>query len=62
MFFINRLQFLRLQTDLLEEFKEKIVIDSESQFNEFLVEILCTLHHIVYILNNWGTNMVCLFL
>ncbi|XP_025419598.1 RAD50-interacting protein 1 isoform X2 [Sipha flava] len=52
----HKLQFLKLQTDLLEEFKQKIIGD-ENQSYEYLTEILCTLHYISYILYNWGTNM-----
>lgn len=56
-----RLQFLKLQTDLLDEFKQKL-IDCEYETKEQLLQMLCTLHYVSYILYNWGTNMVCEFL
>ncbi|XP_022164709.1 RAD50-interacting protein 1 [Myzus persicae] len=52
----HKLQFLKLQTDLLEEFRQNI-IDGEMESNEYLSEMLCTLHYISYTLYNWGTNM-----
>ncbi|XP_060843962.1 RAD50-interacting protein 1 [Rhopalosiphum padi] len=52
----HKLQFLKLQTDLLEEFRQNIV-DGEIESNEYLSEMLCTLHYISYTLYNWGTNM-----
>lgn len=52
----HKLQFLKLQTDLLEEFRQNIV-DEEIESNEYLSEMLCTLHYISYTLYNWGTNM-----
>lgn len=60
MLYFYRLQFLKLQTDLLEEFRQKIIDDSnENETNEYLIEMLCTLHYVTFILNNWGTNVVC---
>lgn len=58
--YVYRLQFLKLQTDLLEEFKHKI-IECEYESNEHLLQKLCTLHYVSYILYNWGTNMVSEF-
>ncbi|XP_060856696.1 RAD50-interacting protein 1 [Metopolophium dirhodum] len=52
----HKLQFLKLQTDLLEEFRQNI-IDGDIESNEHLSEMLCTLHYISYTLYNWGTNM-----
>ncbi|XP_050438401.1 RAD50-interacting protein 1 isoform X2 [Adelges cooleyi] len=57
----HKLQFLKLQTDLLEEFKTKIIDGYHTRENQNTVEdlqqLLCTLHYICYVLYNWGTNM-----
>jgi len=59
---IKRIQFLKLQNDLLEEFKKNIINEfHENTSQEYLLAIICTFHYISYILYNWGTNVVCKF-
>ncbi|VVC45233.1 Hypothetical protein CINCED_3A025352 [Cinara cedri] len=55
----HKLQFLKLQIDLLEEFKQKIVqlFTENKESSEYLQEMLCTMHYVRYTLLNWGTNM-----
>jgi len=62
--FVNkRLQFLKLQNDLLEEFKQKIIYGfDENTSNEYLLAIICTFQYISHMLYNRGTNVVCIFL
>ena len=54
----HRLQFLHLQLELLEDFRLRLVqllrSENEEPLQSNLCPILCTVHHLVTILNNWA--------
>jgi len=54
----NRLQFLELQLQLLEDFRLRLVqlgrSEQEEPLQSNLCPILCTVHHLVQVLTNWG--------
>jgi len=54
----NRLQFLELQLQLLEDFRLRVVqlgrSEQEEPLQSNLCPILCTVHHLVQVLTNWG--------
>jgi len=54
----NRLQFLELQLQLLEDFRLRLVqlgrSEQEDPLQSNLCPILCTVHHLVQVLTNWG--------
>eukprot|EP00092_Neocalanus_flemingeri_P024006 GFUD01026040.1.p1 GENE.GFUD01026040.1~~GFUD01026040.1.p1 ORF type:complete len:752 (+),score=245.95 GFUD01026040.1:32-2287(+) len=54
----HRLQFLELQLQLLEDFRLRLVqllrSEQEEPLQSNLCPILCTVHHLVQVLTNWG--------